>query len=93
MKKMLLIILGLFIHMKSYPNEHILIKVNAKCNFEDTLFKNCSQNDFRKLIDTSSQYDENVNFFHQEWGFYTAVILMLVIPIGMLIAFRKRGWF
>ena len=63
MKKMLLIILGLFIHMKSYPNEHILIKVNAKCNFEDTFFKNCSQNDFRKLIDTSSQYDENVNFF------------------------------
>ncbi|MEO7983998.1 MAG: magnesium/cobalt transporter CorA [Bacteroidota bacterium] len=38
-------------------------------------------------------FDENVNFFHQQWGFYTAVTLMLVIPIGMLIAFRKRGWF
>jgi magnesium transporter len=38
-------------------------------------------------------FDENVNFFHQQWGFYTAVILMLIIPVGMLIAFRKRGWF
>ncbi len=38
-------------------------------------------------------FDENVNFFHQKWGFYTAVSLMLVIPIGMLYMFRKRGWF
>jgi magnesium transporter len=38
-------------------------------------------------------FDANVNFFHQEWGFYTAVALMLLFPIGMLIAFRKRGWF
>lgn len=38
-------------------------------------------------------FDENVNFFHQRWGFYTAVTLMLAIPIGMLAAFRKRGWF
>jgi magnesium transporter len=38
-------------------------------------------------------FDENVNFFHQRWGFYTAVGLMLVIPAGMLVAFRKRGWF
>jgi magnesium transporter len=38
-------------------------------------------------------FDANVNFFHQEWGFYTAVGLMLFIPIAMLIAFRKRGWF
>ncbi|MBL0155182.1 MAG: magnesium/cobalt transporter CorA [Chitinophagaceae bacterium] len=38
-------------------------------------------------------FDENVNFFHQRWGFYTAVCLMLLIPVGMLAAFRKRGWF
>jgi magnesium transporter len=38
-------------------------------------------------------FDANVNFFHQEWGFYTAVGAMLIIPIVMLWAFRKRGWF
>lgn len=38
-------------------------------------------------------FDENVNFFHQKWGFYTAVSFMLVFPIGMLVIFRKRGWF
>ena len=30
---------------------------------------------------------------HNEWGFYTAVILMLVIPIMMLFIFKRRGWF
>lgn len=38
-------------------------------------------------------FDENVNFFHQKWGFYTAVACMLLVPIGMLWMFRKRGWF
>lgn len=38
-------------------------------------------------------FDINVNFFHKPWGFYTAVSLMLLIPIGMLYIFRKRGWF
>ncbi len=38
-------------------------------------------------------FDENVNFFHQRWGFYTAVGCMLIIPVGMLVMFRKRGWF
>jgi len=38
-------------------------------------------------------FDKNVNFFHQPWGFFTAVALMLIIPIWMLWAFRKRGWF
>lgn len=38
-------------------------------------------------------FDANVNFFHQEWGFYSAVSLMLFIPIIMLWIFRKRGWF
>ena len=30
---------------------------------------------------------------HNEWGFYTAVALMLFIPIGMLFIFKRRGWF
>ncbi|MGZ8538043.1 MAG: CorA family divalent cation transporter, partial [Flavisolibacter sp.] len=38
-------------------------------------------------------FDENVNFFHQPWGFYTAVALMLFIPVWMLWMFKKRGWF
>ena len=38
-------------------------------------------------------FDQNVPFFHQPWGFYTAIAVMLVIPIVMLWIFRKRGWF
>lgn len=30
---------------------------------------------------------------HQQWGFYIAVTLMLVIPIWMIRLFKKRGWF
>jgi magnesium transporter len=30
---------------------------------------------------------------HKEWGFYLAVGLMFVIPIWMLGAFKRRGWF
>ena len=38
-------------------------------------------------------FDTNTEFFHQQWGFYTAVALMLIIPVIMLWLFRKRGWF
>jgi magnesium transporter len=38
-------------------------------------------------------FDTNVTFFHKPWGFYIAVSLMLLIPIWMLWAFKKRGWF
>jgi magnesium transporter len=38
-------------------------------------------------------FDENVPFFHQEWGFYAVVGIMLIIPVIMLWIFRKRGWF
>lgn len=38
-------------------------------------------------------FDTNVTFFHKSWGFYSAVAFMLLIPIWMLWAFRKRGWF
>lgn len=30
---------------------------------------------------------------HQQWGFYIAVSLMLLIPVWMIMAFKKRGWF
>jgi magnesium transporter len=30
---------------------------------------------------------------HKEWGFYLAVGLMFLIPIWMLGAFKRRGWF
>ena len=30
---------------------------------------------------------------HNKWGFYIAVALMFVIPAGMLVVFKKRGWF
>lgn len=30
---------------------------------------------------------------HNEWGFYTAVALMLAIPVIMLYFFKRRGWF
>jgi magnesium transporter len=38
-------------------------------------------------------FNSNVPFFHQEWGFYTVVGIMLIIPVIMLWIFRKRGWF
>jgi len=38
-------------------------------------------------------FDENVSFFHQRWGFYSAVGFMLVIPALMLYFFKRRGWF
>jgi magnesium transporter len=38
-------------------------------------------------------FDRNVNFFHKPWGFYTAVFLMLIIPLWMLWQFKKKGWF
>jgi magnesium transporter len=34
-----------------------------------------------------------IPYAHHQWGFYFAVMLMLVIPIWMLFIFRRRGWF
>lgn len=38
-------------------------------------------------------FDKNVNFFHQPWGFYTAITFMLLIPVWMIYVFKRRGWF
>ena len=34
-----------------------------------------------------------IPYAHQEWGFFLAVGIMLIIPVGMLWIFKKRGWF
>lgn len=36
---------------------------------------------------------DSIPYSHHEWGFYFAVASMLLIPIGMLWMFRRRGWF
>lgn len=30
---------------------------------------------------------------HNAWGFYSAVAAMLLIPVAMLVVFKRRGWF
>ena len=34
-----------------------------------------------------------IPYLHNEYGFWIAVGIMLLIPLGMIMAFRKRGWF
>ena len=34
-----------------------------------------------------------IPYLHNEYGFWIAVFIMLIIPIWMIFAFRKRGWF
>jgi len=34
-----------------------------------------------------------IPYAHQQWGFYLAVALMLIIPVFMLFVFKRRGWF
>jgi len=34
-----------------------------------------------------------IPYTHYPWGFYLAVGFMLLVPIWMLFAFKKRGWF
>jgi len=36
---------------------------------------------------------EVIPLTHQQTGFYVAVALMIIIPILMIIMFKKRGWF
>jgi len=34
-----------------------------------------------------------IPLLHNDWGFYISVSLMLVVPLWMVIVFKKRGWF
>lgn len=36
---------------------------------------------------------DRIPYLHNQYGFYLAVGLMLLIPIGMVMLFKKRGWF
>ena len=36
---------------------------------------------------------ESIPWLHSPYGFFGAVIIMLAIPFGMLLMFKKRGWF
>ncbi len=36
---------------------------------------------------------EQIPIVHNKYGFFIAVFFMLLIPVGMIIAFRRRGWF
>lgn len=34
-----------------------------------------------------------IPYAHHQWGFYFAVAVMFIVPLWMLVVFRKRGWF
>lgn len=36
---------------------------------------------------------DRIPYLHNQYGFYIAIGLMLIIPVWMLVAFRRRGWF
>lgn len=36
---------------------------------------------------------ETIPYLHNQFGFYMAVGLMLLIPVAMIYVFKKRGWF
>jgi magnesium transporter len=36
---------------------------------------------------------EQIPIVHSKYGFFIAVFFMLLIPVWMIIAFRRRGWF
>lgn len=36
---------------------------------------------------------EKVPLLHNQWGFYISMAVMLIIPILMVRAFKRRGWF
>ena len=34
-----------------------------------------------------------IPYLHNQYGFWITVGIMLIIPVGMIWVFRKRGWF
>jgi magnesium transporter len=36
---------------------------------------------------------EVIPLLHNQWGFFISVGLMLIVPLWMIFAFRRRGWF
>ena len=36
---------------------------------------------------------DKIPLLHNQWGFFISVAVMLLVPVGMIILFRKRVWF
>jgi magnesium transporter len=36
---------------------------------------------------------DRIPYLHNQYGFFIAIGLMLLVPIWMILVFRKRGWF
>ena len=36
---------------------------------------------------------ERIPLLHNQWGFFISVGIMLLVPLGMIVVFKKRGWF
>lgn len=36
---------------------------------------------------------ERIPLLHNQWGFFISVGLMLLVPVWMIIVFKRRGWF
>lgn len=36
---------------------------------------------------------DSIPLLHNQWGFFISVGIMLIIPVWMIIIFRRRGWF
>jgi len=36
---------------------------------------------------------DRIPLLHNQWGFYISVAIMLLVPVAMVIIFKKRGWF
>lgn len=36
---------------------------------------------------------DKIPLLHNQWGFFISVAVMLLVPVVMIVLFRKRGWF
>jgi magnesium transporter len=36
---------------------------------------------------------DRIPYLHHQYGFFIAVGLMLIVPVWMLVVFKRRGWF
>lgn len=36
---------------------------------------------------------DRIPLLHNQWGFFISVAIMLIIPVWMIIVFKRRGWF
>jgi magnesium transporter len=36
---------------------------------------------------------QRIPLLHNQWGFFISVAIMLLVPMGMIVVFKRRGWF